>query len=212
MNQSLVAQLESAPYDAATAVSLEAYVNSQITEKSYDYAANKALLKNYQVNTSSVKPEFVGKVLILSLMRLPSSDFISLTYLIPTSLNGNANIVTIQKCADSLERGKFREFWELFVSSNDLFGEVNGFVDSIRLFIVSNLRDTFKNIPKVLFQEQLGLDEATVGPFCQSNKFIEKVAGDVIELAANEENQRKTVRGDEGTRIDEVGWHIRSCF
>lgn len=175
MDQQLLALVESAPYDVATATGLEAFVVSQLSNKTYDFAANKALLKNYQVNPSIAKADFVSKVLILSLMRLPSSDFLALTYIIPTQLAGNANIAVIQKSADSLERGKFREFWEQFVPAQTLFTEAVGFVDSIRLFIVSNLRDTFKSIPKALFQQQLGLDEASVVSFCDSNKFIEKV-------------------------------------
>jgi translation initiation factor 3 subunit K len=175
MNQQLAAQLESAPYDVSTAASLEGFVTSQLSSKTYDFNANKALLKNYQVNPSIAKADFVSKVLILSLMRLPSSDFLALTYMIPPQAQSNANIVTIQKCVDSLERGRFREFWEQFVPAQALFTEAVGFVDSVRLFIVSNLRDTFKDMPKALFQQQLGLDAVSVVSFCDSNKFIEKV-------------------------------------
>lgn len=175
MDQQLLAQVESAPYEVSTATALEAFIVSQLANKTYDFAANKALLKNYQVNTSTAKADFVAKLLILSLMRLPSSDFLALTYLIPTQLNGNANIAVIRAAADSLERGKFREFWGQFVPAQALFTEAVGFVDSIRRFIVSNLRDTFKSIPKALFQQQLGLDEASLVSFCDSNKFIEKV-------------------------------------
>jgi len=176
MDQQLLALVESAPYDVSTATGLEAFVVAQLANKTYDFTANKALLKNYQVNPTTAKADFVAKLLILSLMRLPSSDFLALTYLIPTQLAGNANIAVIRKAADSLERGKFREFWEQFVPAQALFTEAVGFVDSIRLFIVSNLRDTFKSIPKALFQQQLGLDEVSVVSFCDSNKFIEKVS------------------------------------
>lgn len=175
MNQQLIDQLESAPYDGNTAASLEVYLTAQLSNKQYDFSANKALLKNYQNSPSTAKPDFISKLLILSLMKLPSSDFLALSYMIPTQLANNPNIVTVQKCADALERGKFREFWELYVPSQTLFAEAAGFVEAVRLFIVSNLRDTFKSIPKVLFQQQLGLDDVSVVSFCESNKFIEKV-------------------------------------
>ncbi|KAJ1422635.1 armadillo-type protein [Ochromonadaceae sp. CCMP2298] len=209
MDASLAAQLESVPYAAATAVALETYVASQIAEKSYDYTANKALMKNYQLTSSLCKIDFVCKVLILSLMRLPNSDFLSLSYMIPTRIASDPNIAIIHKCANSLERGQFREFWEQFLTAPDLFQEAAGFVDAIRLFIVSNLRDTFKNMPKDLFQQQLGLDENSVAPFCESNKYIDKISGSVIEFCANGENQNKAVR-DEALDMDEV---IKvSCF
>ena len=163
MDQQLLTLVETAPYDVATAVGLETFVAAQLANKTYDFTANKALLKNYQVNPTTAKADFVAKLLILSLMRLPSSDFLALTYLIPTQLAGNANITVIRKAADSLERGKFREFWEQFVPAQALFNEAAGFVDSIRLFIVSNLRDTFKSIPKALFQQQLGRARKGVG-------------------------------------------------
>ena len=175
MNSQLASQLESNPYDASTATALEGYVANQLSGKSYDFAANKALLKNYQVNSTSVKADVVVKVLILSLMRLPSTDFLALSYMIPTQLVSNSNIVVIQKCADCLERGHFRQFWEQYVPAQALFTDAVGFVDSIRLFIVSNMRDTFKDMPQDLFQQQLGLDKVSVVSFCDSNKFIEKV-------------------------------------
>jgi hypothetical protein len=175
MNSQLASQLESAPYDAATAASLEAYVTSQLSSKSYDFGANKALLKNYQVNSAVAKADFIARVLVLALMRLPSSDFLSLTYMVPPHLTTDSKIVTVQKCADLLERGRFREFWEQYIHAQGMFSEAVGFVDSIRLFIVGNLRDTFKDMPKALFEQQLGLDNKTVVSFCDSNKFIEKV-------------------------------------
>ena len=175
MNQQLSAQLETSPYDVSTGTGLEAYVTSQLSSKTYDYAANKALLKNYQVNPSSAKVDFVCKVLILSAMRIPSSDFLSLTYMIPTQMVSNENIVTIQKCVDALEKGKFRDFWQLYVPTQALFADAVGFVEMVRLFIVSNLRDTFKNMPQGIFTQQLGLDNVSVVSFCDSNKFIEKV-------------------------------------
>jgi hypothetical protein len=175
MTQQLMAKLEESPYDVSTAAGLEAFVTTQLSTKTYDYNANKALLKNYQVNASIVKSEFVVRVLVLSLMRLPSSDFLSLTYMIPPSVVSNQNVATVQKLADLLERGKFREFWEQYVPAQSIFSEAVGFVDAVRLFMVSNLRDTFKDMPKALFQQQLGLDDVTVTSFCDSNKFIEKV-------------------------------------
>lgn len=175
MNTQIATLIENAPYEVSTATSLEGHVTAQLSGKTYDYAANKALLKNYQVNSTAAKADFVARVLVLSLMRLPSSDFLSLTYMIPPSLATNSKIVTVQKSADMLERGRFREFWEQYVTAQELFSEAAGFVDSIRLFIISNLRDTFKDMPKALFQQQLGLDNVTVVSFCDSNKFIEKV-------------------------------------
>lgn len=202
MDQKLIDLLDASPFEASTAEKLEAYVTSQLAKKAYDYIANKALMKNYQVNSSIMKADFVCKILILSMMRLPQTDFLSLTYMIPTQLVADPTVILIQKCSDLLERGMYREFWEKFVPARESFAEALGFVDAVRLFIVSNLRDTFRNMPQTLFQEQLGLDEASVAPFCDSNKFIEKIDAGNIVFAANNENQNK-FNVEDGLRMDE---------
>ncbi len=169
--------IETAIYDVNTALKLESYVNHQLTSRTYDFNANKALLKNYQVNTSIMKLDVVCNILVLSLMRLPSADFITLNYLLPAKFVNHAHIQAIQECAGLLERGHFLGFWEHFVSesANSLFAPAVGFVDFIRMFILGNLRDTYTAIPKKLFAQQLGLNETSIEPFCEGNKFIEKV-------------------------------------
>lgn len=169
--------IETALYDVNTAAKLEAYVNHQLTSRTYDFNANKALLKNYQVNTSIMKLDVICNVLVLSLMRLPSADFITLNYLLPAKFVNHANIQAIQACASLLERGHFLGFWEHFVQeSTNVFQSATGFVDFIRMFILGNLRDTYTAIPKKLFAQQLGLNETSIEPFCEGNKFIEKVS------------------------------------
>lgn len=206
MDPQIANLLEIAPYDASSGAKLEAHVTTQLAQKTYDFAANKALLKNYQINSENMKIEFVSSVLILSLMRLPSTDFLALTYLIPTKVVSHESVTRIKKCADALERGKFHQFWEEYVGSQAIFAQANGFVDSIRLFILSNLRDTFKTMPKNLFQQQLGLNDSSVVSFCESNKLVEKIAGEDIVFASNDENQKKT-QLDENVRIEEVCRH-----
>lgn len=168
--------LEDAIYEKSTAVTLEAHVANQIKQTTYDFAANKALLKNYQVNDDIMNVEVVSNILILSLMRLPTTDYLSLSYLIPPRALANTNIKSIQKCADLLERGKFFEFWEEYVNAPEsLYTPVAGFVDAIRFFILSNIRDTYKSIPKSVLQQQLGLNDSGLIAYCDSNKFVEKV-------------------------------------
>lgn len=202
MSQLLIS-IESSPYDVSNIIKLEAAVVHQLNNKMYDFNVNKMLLKSYQVNVSSIKPELISSVLILSLMRLNTPDFLSMSYLIPTYLMTNNNIITIRSCADLLERGKFREFWELFVLNTALFSEAQGFVDYVRVYIISNLRDTFKNIHTSLFQQYLGLDDNSVILFCNTNKSIEKISGDFIDFVINDENQNRSQR-DESLKMEEV--------
>ena len=168
--------IENAPYEVSTAVKLEAFVTQQLAQRTYDFTANKALMKNYQVNHEQCKLEVVCHLLVLSLMRLPANDFIAISYMIPAKCVNHARITAIQECANLLERGHFLGFWEHFLNAPEgLFTSAVGFVDFIRMFILSTLRNTYTAIPKKLFAEQLGLNETSIEAFCEGNKFIEKV-------------------------------------
>lgn len=195
--------VETAPYQAETAAKLEAFVKHQLSTKTYDFTLNKSLLKYYQISFTEEKISVVKSVLILSLMRLPSTDFLAMTYMIPTQLTTDPSIMTIQECADLLERGKYREFWEKYVPAVEIFSEAAGFVDSIRLFILISLSDTFKTIQKQLFQQQLGLDQSSIVAFCESNKFIEKISGDSVVFVSNDGNQNRVLSFDSNLRVDE---------
>jgi hypothetical protein len=168
--------VENSLYDPNTVTKLESYLTQQLQTKSYDFHANKSLLQYYQVYPNAVKLETVCNLLILSLMRLPSNDFLSMVYMLPPKCMGHSKIQVIQDCAANLEKGRYTDFWEEYISApENLFGSANGFVDFIRRYILGNLRDTYKAMPSALFAQQLGLNESSVEAFCNGNKFIEKV-------------------------------------
>lgn len=172
----IAALIEQDSYDPTTAAKLESYVNHQLQSRSYDYNANKFLLKIYQFSPDLAKIETISNILILSLLRLPQPDYLSLTYLLPPKSTSQSRIQIIQKCASLLDSGRYTEFWEEYINAPPtLFSSINGFVEFIRRFIMGNLRDTYSAIPKPLFLQQLGLNDATFEQFCNGNKYIEKV-------------------------------------
>lgn len=177
MDQHTIHQLiETALYDAATSQKLEQYLQQQLSTKTYDYHANKSLLQYYQVFPTAIKLDVVCNLLILSLMRLPSNDFLSLVYMLPPKCIGHSRVLVVQECANCLEKGRYTDFWEEYISApENLFTSANGFVDFIRRYILGNLRDTYTAMPSALFAQQLGLNESSVEAFCNGNKFIEKV-------------------------------------
>jgi translation initiation factor 3 subunit K len=173
--------IENSPFDQNTIGKLELYLAQQLQSKTYDFQANKALLQYYQVNPNAIKLDVVCNLLILSLMRLPSNDLLSLVYMLPPKCVGNSRIQVIQDCATCLEKGRYTDFWEEYISApENLFTPANGFVDFIRRYILGNLRDTYTAMPSSLFAQQLGLNESNVEAFCNGNKFIEKVRSSVI--------------------------------
>jgi len=123
----------------------------------YDFEANKALLKNYLISPVLIKPDFISSVLILSLMRLPLTHYLEISYIVPVQIASTSNNQLIASAANLLERGLFIEFWQLKANSPpELFDSVSGFVVGIRSFILQSLQDTFKTISLGLFQQLLG--------------------------------------------------------
>jgi hypothetical protein len=205
-------EYEPSMYEPNTAARLEQTVQQQLQSKSYDMASNKTLLKNYLVNSELVKVEVVCNVLVLALMRLPSRDFSILLSLLPPKCMDNKLVGVIVECAALLEKGKFSDFWEEYVTQQALFSRASGFVENIRLFILGTLRDAYRAMPQALFAQQLGLNENSLAPFCNGNTFIEKVAEDCVYFTAHEDRAAKVAPAAANTiRADEVSAADESC-
>jgi CSN8/PSMD8/EIF3K family len=172
----ILAVIANEPYELSTLAALEKYVTVQLNEKEYDFEANKALLRSYQINAEHVKLDAVVNVMVLSLMRLPSTDFLALSYIVPGKLPLQPKLKQVQKFADLLERAEFLKFWEEYSApEQSITAPAVGFADFIRSFIMSNTRDTFRNISKDLLQQFLGLSAAETDSFCRSSPFVEQV-------------------------------------
>lgn len=168
--------LKDSPFESSTLLALESYLRLQLSGKtSYHYEANQYLMKNYQIHTKMINVDLIEQILILSLMKLPNTDFLAISYLVPITASLQPNIQHIMKCSMCLEKGKFKEFWiEFSQSPNGLFNAAVGFVGAIRSFILQMLANTFKNIPLALFLEQLGLPVEEISAFiAASPKSIE---------------------------------------
>ena len=197
-------KIENDPYELATLAALESYVIQQLKTKEYDFEANKALLRSYQVNAEQVKLDTVVAVMILAVMRLPSTDFLALSYIIPGKLPMQPKLKQIQKFADLLERAEFVKFWEEYTASDkSLTDPAAGFVDAIRTFIVSTTAQTFRNISKDQLRQFLGFATvADVDTFCKTCASIDQVSGDTVSFVRSEAGQKS--KNDEGLRLDEA--------
>jgi hypothetical protein len=151
------------PYKLVTA--LEAYVTEQATGNSYDFIANKALLKLYQCYPDLLSTEVATKLLSLSLMRLPSTDYLVLSYLVSgQALTSNPSLVTLHSASDLLETGKFSSFWALRGENKNIFDAAN-FDQSIREYVIKNVSSTFKNMSAELLCGMLGLSTSALAAF-----------------------------------------------
>ena len=164
------------PYEVSTLSALEKFVTIQLNEREYDFEANKALLRSYQINAEQVKLDVIVNVMVLSLMRLPSTDYLALSYIIPGKVPLNPKLKQVQKFADLLERAEFSKFWEEHSAADQtITASAKGFADFIRSYIMGNTRDTFRNISTELLQQFLGLNAAETDAFCKSSPLVEQV-------------------------------------
>lgn len=151
------------PYKLMTA--LETYVTEQAAENKYDFIANKALLKLYQCYPDLLSTEVVTKVLSLSMMRLPSTDYLVLSYLVSgQALSSDPSLVTLHSASDLLETGKFSAFWALRGDNKTIFDATN-FDQSIREYIIKNVSSTFKNMSSQMLCDMLGLSAGALAAF-----------------------------------------------
>ena len=198
------------PYDKTTIAKLEEYVIS--IKKSgdiYDFDVLKCLLKLYGVYPEESKSELIATILCLSLMKLPSTDFLCLACLIPAKSQKKEPLKTILQCADNLERCTFVEFWENRnnESMKTFTNSLNGFDSSIRKHIINSLQGTYRNISIEQFNKALGLTATESAEFVKKCDSIDNTNKDVVTFKivtsdtvignVNVKQQNRSLRYDE---------------
>merc|ERR1712032_1662941 len=111
---------------------LEPYVNQQVEENTYDISANLAVLKLYQFNPSYFMLDVVSKILLKTLMSLPSSHFTLCKSLIDQSYQDTPEIGRIIFLHHLLETCNFSVFWKEIDATPQLIDPITGFRSAIR--------------------------------------------------------------------------------
>lgn len=201
---SLLDLIENAPYEASTESVLVEYVLEEFNgTKPYSFDANKALMKIYQINANNARVDIVSKIMALSLMNLPSSDLLAITYLIPRKIASDETIELILKRSDLLERGQYNEFWQSY-PDGEIFSSPN-FIKAIKSFILINISDTFKSITKDHFKAALGLNDNEVNSFAVANKnVIADHSGDSITFVSKVSHTIKATKETETLVVGEI--------
>jgi len=185
-------------YDVKILPQLESYVKLQVKENSYDFEANRHLLKLYLFSPGEIKVSILGQILVKALMALPETDFLACLYLIPAHLHQQEPVETLVRLADLLETAQFSKFWkERFSGSPSdparaVIDGVKGFDDAVRSFITTTVSITYRRIVASQFQSYLNLPEQKT--FEQSIKkagFELAENGATVVLPAREENSIK---------------------
>ncbi|CAM9370860.1 unnamed protein product [Discosporangium mesarthrocarpum] len=100
-------------FDHRAVSQLEEYLEEQVKSNTYEFEANKALLKLYQFFPDLCKDDVVAKILAKALMNLPSTDFTALMYLVPPPLHRSGIVSALKRCSEALETAKFVDFWQV---------------------------------------------------------------------------------------------------
>ena len=194
-------------YSSANALELEKLVSAQIIGSSnYDFESNKMLLKIYATYPEMVKMDMILSTLILSMMQLPNTDFLAMTYLVPLSCKSDEKYKLILSCVSHLEGGRFKEFWEIYNDDKTLFS-AKDFLDGIRNFIMKSIRNTFSSIEKSLITIMLGFSNSNeVDNFIKISPEVDTTSSNTnsISLIKNSENQKSSSNYGESLKVTEI--------
>jgi len=140
-------------YNPEHLATLEAYVNAQAREVTYDLEANLTVLKLYQFNPGYYNEYSVGQILFKALTNLPHTDLVMCKCLIESgkfeaTREGEENpLRRILNYATLLETCQFEMFWQTLEADQefiDAFG-IASFGDEMRKYICHVVNITYRN-------------------------------------------------------------------
>jgi len=181
----------------------------------------------YQFNPHLVHPETVTNILVKALTVFPSPSFSLCLALLPPSTipygSGNTSIPTtdltesIQKLTrlnTFLESAQYDAFWSTLESDDlyaDLYADVAGFEDLIRIRIAGEVGKTFRKIDLGVLSGWLDLRGDALVKFCQAACGW-KASGQTAEIPANAENEAKSEVKGERVSVEMFGRVFRRGY
>lgn len=140
---------------------LEDHLAFQVSSGTYDFAANKALVKLYKFTPARCRSDMLAPALAKAMM---ARDSTALLYMVPDALlEATPLLRRLGKCDALLETSQFAAFWECAREDDAaLVALVPGFTSALRRYILGLLASTFENVHVSLVAETLGmtLDDA----------------------------------------------------
>ena len=186
---------------------LEAGVDAQCDQGSYDLDANLMLLKLYQFYPEKASTPAIAKVLALALMRLPATDFLLCAYLIPERITSEAPVLPLVELANRLETCQFQAFWAELGPAREHVKAASGFDDAIREYVLGVVKLTYQVIDLKYLAEILGVADAA--PYAAK---IGSREGDKVKVTLSDDNQAKVKEPESAhaARVDQLGKAIRA--
>eukprot|EP00736_Rhodelphis_marinus_P010424 Rmarinus@m.17262 len=180
---------------------LEADIESQCQNNDYHAETNLALLKLYQFHPTLVKTDIVAKILVKSMMKLPSADFQTCLYLISDTVAEQAPIPDILNLSELLETGMFSQFWEAVEKQRSFLNKIPAFDQAIREFMISTIQIAYQKVPKSVVSGVLKMDS---GLKAAVEAHGWKESGDHFVLPRTEDNEVKPKKVVEGIQFSHM--------
>uniref|UniRef100_A0A7S2FZN4 Eukaryotic translation initiation factor 3 subunit K n=1 Tax=Florenciella parvula TaxID=236787 RepID=A0A7S2FZN4_9STRA len=198
--------LDEQAFEKSSIEKLQAYLDEQIATETYDFVANKALLKLYSFYPDQASDQYIALALTKALMALPSTDMMLLLYLVPESAQTKEPVATLVRCAVHLETAKFVEFWEVAnLGGNELLDAVSGFDEAIRSYMIGVLSITFQKVESETFADLLALDEGDLEEYVSANQSDKlSIEGKNVVFTPNSENQQRPKKFKENISFDQM--------
>ena len=171
----------------------------------------------YQFNPQLLHPETVTNILVKALTVFPSPSFSLALGLLPPSTipysPGNTSIPTtdltesIQKLTNLntlLESAQYDAFWSTLESDDlyaDLYADIAGFEDLVRIRIAGEVGKTFRQIDLSVLSGWLDLRGEALNKFAQTACGW-RVNGTQVDIPANAENEAKSEIKGERVGVD----------
>jgi hypothetical protein len=188
-------------YDASTLPQLEQQLSSMLSGDVYDMDVCLSIMKLYRMNPSLAKVETIVAVMAKALTRLPSTDFLQLSYLIPEDLlQKNAGLTLLFELNDHIQAGAFGAFWKRAGEMKAAgIPHVAGFEDAARAFIVGVLQRAYRRVPAATLSEAVNGDAAALAA-----KNGWGMEGDLVVFPLNEHNQARPAKFTEAIEFSQL--------
>ena len=183
--------------------------------------------RRYQFNPPLLHPETVTNILVKALTVFPSPAFSLCLALLPASsipFGSDVSSIPITDLTESiqkltklntlLESAQYDGFWSTLESDDlyaDLYADIAGFEDLIRIRIAGEVGKTFREIDLQVLSGWLDLRSDALTKFCQTACGW-KISGQEVEIPANAENEAKSEVKGERVGVDMFGRVFRRGY
>jgi translation initiation factor 3 subunit K len=165
-------------YDVEILPQLEAYLEEELEQATYDLEANLAILKLYLLNPAQAKVKVYEGILVKALLAFPATDFSLCMYQIPEKFH--AQLKYPISLSQHLEMAKFKAFWKaaeeqvaaVKEADNSEVGGISRakkWQEAIREFVCGVVTSTYRSIRGDQLAELLNLPSKDLDAVVKAN-------------------------------------------